>query len=176
MKVVIQDGIESAGNTDNNGENDPDWTTGTKMGLGLDGTYYVLDHVYDQLSPNGVERMIRNTATQDGRAVQIDLPQDPGQAGKSQVMSMTKMLAGYNVRSKTVTGDKVTRFSPFSAQAEAGNVKVLRGAWNDRWLTELENFPPDSGHDDDADSTAQAFNALSRPQTTTKTSKVRGLI
>ncbi|GAA6176924.1 phage terminase large subunit [Sulfitobacter pacificus] len=149
--------------TPETGENDPDWTTGTKMGVDAGGTYYVLDHAYDRLSPSGVERLIKNTATQDGPSVQIDLPQDPGQAGKSQVMSMTKMLAGFNVRSGPVTGDKVTRFSPFSAQAEAGNVKVVRGAWNDRWLTELENFPPESGHDDDADSTAQAFNAIAKP-------------
>lgn len=149
--------------TPENGENDPDWTTGTKMGIAPDGSYIVLDHVFDRLSPNGVERLIKNTASQDGQQVQIRLPQDPGQAGKSQVMTLTKLLAGYDVRSSTVTGDKVTRFSPFSAQAEAGNVKILRGSWNDRWLSELENFPPENGHDDDADSTAEAFNGLSGP-------------
>jgi len=75
-----------------------------------------------------------------------------------------------------VTGSKVTRFSGFSAQAEAGNVFVLRGKWNDRWFSELENFPPETGHDDDADSTAQAFNFLAnkrQPKTTTTT--VKGL-
>lgn len=146
--------------TADNGENDPDWTTGTKMGIDLRGNYYVLDHKYERLSPNGVEKLIKSTAVVDGNSVQVDLPQDPGQAGKAQVASLAKMLAGYNVRSSTVTGDKVTRFSPFSAQAEAGNVYVVRGPWNERWLSELENFPPDKGHDDDADSTAQAFNAL----------------
>jgi len=161
--------------TPESGENDPDWTCGTKMGVDAGGTYYVLDHAYDRLSPNGVERMIKNTASDDGRAVQIDLPQDPGQAGKAQVATLTKMLAGYNVRSSTVTGDKVTRFSPFSAQAEAGNVKIIRGAWNERWLSELENFPPDKGHDDDADSTAQAFNAISVRQAKTTTTTVKGL-
>jgi predicted phage terminase large subunit-like protein len=160
--------------TPENGENDPDWTTGTKMGVASDGTYYVLDHVYDRLSPNGVELLIKNTASQDGTSVQVDLPQDPGQAGKAQVASLAKMLTGYNVRSSTVTGDKITRFSPFSAQAEAGNVKIIRGAWNERWLSELENFPPDSGHDDDADSTAQAFNALApTPKTTAMLLKKR---
>lgn len=141
--------------------NNPDWTTGTKMGRGSDGTYYVLDHVWGQLGPSDVERLILNTASDDGRSVQIGIPQDPGQAGKAQVASFVKMLAGYNVRSKPVTGDKVTRFAPFSAQAEAGNVKVLRGPWNRRWFSELENFPPENdGHDDDADSTSEAFSAL----------------
>lgn len=146
--------------TAENGENDPDWTTGTHMGRDQSDTYYVLDHKFDRLSPNGVERLVKNTATQDGHATLISLPQDPGQAGKSQVSNYSKMLSGFNIRSAPVTGDKITRFSGFSAQAEAGNVKVLRGSWNERWFTELENFPPETGHDDDADSTAQAFNEL----------------
>jgi predicted phage terminase large subunit-like protein len=87
------------------------------------------------------------------------LPQDPGQAGKSQIINLTKMLAGFNVRSSPESGDKVTRFSPFSAQAEAGNVMVLRGPWNEAWFNSLESFP-EAKHDDDADSTSRAFNAL----------------
>ncbi|MDV4167803.1 phage terminase large subunit [Rhodovulum sp. FJ3] len=140
--------------------NDPDWTCGTKMGTDGRGNFYVLDHKADRLGPSGVEKLLKATAEADGQSVAVDLPQDPGQAGKSQVTQLTKLLVGFNVRSKPVTGDKVTRFSGFSAQAEAGNVWVVRGEWNERWLRELENFPPETGHDDDADSTAQAFNAL----------------
>lgn len=161
--------------TPKTGENDPDWTCGTGVAKSKDGTYYVFDHKYDRLSPSGVERLVRNTATQDGHDVLISLPQDPAQAGKSQKASYIKLLAGYSVRSKPSTGDKVTRFSGFSAQAEGGNVKVLRGAWNERWFTELENFPPENGHDDDADSTAQAFNELAKPQARTSTSTVVGV-
>ena len=69
------------------------------------------------------------------------------------------MLAGFSVKATPESGDKVTRFSPFSAQAEAGNVLLLRGPWNEDWFTSLEGFP-DAAHDDDADSTSRAFNAL----------------
>jgi predicted phage terminase large subunit-like protein len=69
------------------------------------------------------------------------------------------MLEGFKVGSSPESGDKVTRFSPFSAQAEAGNVLVLRGPWNEDWFSSLEAFP-DAPHDDDADSTSRAFNAL----------------
>lgn len=144
--------------------NDPDWTCGTKIGATPDGRYFILDHKFDRLSPSGVERLVKGTADHDGFSVEIDMPQDPAQAGKAQKFTYSKLLNGYQVRFRPVTGDKVTRFGGFSAQAEAGNVHVLRGRWNERWFTELENFPPDgSGHDDDADSTAQAFNALARP-------------
>jgi len=139
--------------------NDPDWTAGTKIGRLPDGRYIVAHHVRDRSAPSGVERLIKNTATADGREVHVSIPQDPGQAGKSQVASLIKLLAGYTVRATPESGDKVTRFSPFSAQAEAGNVLVLRGSWNEDWFTALEGFP-DATHDDDVDSTSRAFNAL----------------
>lgn len=135
---------------------DPDSTSSTKIGRTPEGRYIVVDNRSTQSTPAGVERFILNTASQDGRECEISLPQDPGQAGKSQVKSLTLMLSGYTVRSSTETGDKVTRFGPFSAQAEAGNVDVLRGEWNDRWFDALEGFPT-AKHDDDADSTSRAF-------------------
>ncbi len=139
--------------------NDPDATAGTKIGKLDDGRFIVSHHCTGHLTPSGVEALIKNTASADGRLTDISLPQDPGQAGKSQVASLTKMLAGFNVRATPESGDKITRFSPFSAQAEAGNVLVLRGPWNDGWFTALESFP-EATHDDDADSTSRAFNAL----------------
>ena len=143
--------------------NDPDATAGTKIGVAPDGRYVVGHHVSDHLSPAGVRALIRNTASQDGRETTISLPQDPGQAGKDQKQNMARELTGYNVRFSLESGDKVTRFSPFSAQAEAGNVLVVRGAWNEAWFTALEGFP-EAKHDDEADSTSRAFNALNEPQ------------
>ena len=139
--------------------NDPDWTAGTKIGRATDGSYYILDHRRDRASPKKVESLLLNTALADGYDVEISLPQDPGQAGKSQVQSLTNLLSGFNVRASPETGDKVTRFSPFSAQAEAGNVIVVRGAWNEDWFSALEAFP-EGAHDDDVDSTSRAFAAL----------------
>ena len=44
---------------------------------------------------------------------------------------------------------------PVSAQAEAGNVKILRAPWNDDLLRELENFPT-GRHDDQCDALSGA--------------------
>lgn len=141
--------------------NDPDATSGTKIGRSRStGRYIVLHNVNDHLSPHGVEKLLVNTASQDGAACEISLPQDPGQAGKSQVQTLIAKLNGYTARATPETGDKETRFGPFSAQAEAGNVDVLRGAWNEAWFSALEGFP-EGAHDDDVDSTSRAFNALS---------------
>ena len=140
---------------------DPDYLSSTKIGRMPDGRYIVVDSRSTRTTPSGMERFILNTSSDDGKVTTISLPQDPGQAGKSQVKALTLMLSGYNVRSSTETGDKVTRFGPFSAQAEAGNVDVLRGPWNDGWFTALEGFPV-AKHDDEADATSRAFEIVSQ--------------
>lgn len=141
--------------------NDPDWTCGTKIGRLPNGGFIVTHHTRAQASPADVEKMMLNTAIGDTKSVGIAIPQDPAQAGKTQVHQIAKLLEGFQVRFKPIGGDKVTRFGGFSAQAEAGNVQVLRGRWNEEWFTQLEAFP-EGKHDDDADSTAEAFNALAR--------------
>lgn len=155
--------------------NDPDWTSGSKIGRTESGVFYVLDQRWLRGSPAKVQDLILNTASEDGRLVHISIPQDPGQAGKSQGLDYVKRLAGYKVQatpeSRNLSSDsqtpsrqsaKVTRFSPFSAQAEAGNVKFLRGSWNVRLFEELESFP-DAKHDDAADSISRAFAGLIAP-------------
>jgi predicted phage terminase large subunit-like protein len=139
--------------------NDPDWTAGVKLGRSSDGRYYVLDHRRIRTTPAGVERFLTHTAAEDGADVEIALPQDPGQAGKSQAAALVRALEGHTVRATPETGDKATRFGPFSAQAEAGNVRVLRAPWNEGWFASLEAFP-EARHDDDADATSRAFGAF----------------
>ncbi len=146
--------------TEKTENNDPDATSSTKIARLADGRFIVLHNTHMYGSPGQVEVELKNTASSDGKGVGIALPQDPAAAGKAQAANLVKLLAGYDVRVKPVTGDKVTRFKPFSAQAEAGNVLVLRGAWNEHWFGALEAFGPDVKHDDDADSTSEAFNAL----------------
>ena len=140
-------------------KNDPDWTVGVLMSEGIDGLYYI-EHVERmQESESKVNAAISNTASSDGRSVRIRLPQDPGQAGKSQAAQMVRMLSGYNAEAQTVSGDKVTRARGFAAQSQAGNVKIVRGPWNEALLNELEAFP-DGGHDDQVDAASDAFNDL----------------
>ena len=125
----------------------------------LDGIFYVSDVQREQLSAHGVEKMILNTAVDDGPGVEILIPQDPGQAGKAQVAAFKKLLVGYVVRSSTETGDKVTRAMPVSAQVEAGNFKLLRGEWNAAWKDEFHRFPAGK-HDDQVDPLSGAFHRL----------------
>ena len=53
-------------------------------------------------------------------------------------------------------------FLAFSAQAQTGHVKIVRGMRNQRWFRSYNAFP-EAAHDDSADSTARACNALIAP-------------
>ncbi len=145
--------------TEVSSKGDPDWTAGVRMRRGPDGVFYIEDIRRDRLSALGVETLIINTASQDSRQVRITAPQDPGQAGKSQALQLVQKLAGYVVKIVSPTGSKTTRSAPFAAQAEAGNVRIVRGSWNEAFLSEVASFPA-GAHDDQIDAAADAFNEL----------------
>jgi hypothetical protein len=69
------------------------------------------------------------------------------------------MLAGYVVRAERESGDKVTRAEPVAAQAEAGNLDLLEGEWNETFLDEATNFPA-SKFKDQVDALSGAFARL----------------
>jgi predicted phage terminase large subunit-like protein len=138
--------------------NDPDYTAGVK--ISKVGNIYYIEHVerFREDAPVVASRL-KNTATQDGVRTKVRLPQDPGQAGKSQAKSLTASLAGFPVVFYPVTGSKEHRATPLASQAQAGNVKLVRGPWNEAFLSEAENFP-EGIHDDQIDAAADAFDEL----------------
>jgi predicted phage terminase large subunit-like protein len=142
---------------------DPDYTAGVKLGKLRDGRYIVLHVARAQSSPGKVDSLMQRIAKTDGNGVTAVLFQDPGQAGKVDVAHMRRVLDGYSLRVTRPTKDKVTFAGPFSAQAEGGNVLMLRGEWNDQYISEHEAFPEGS-HDDQVDATAGAYDALRVPE------------
>ena len=98
----------------------------------------------------------------DGKRVRIGFGQDPGQAGKSQAQHLVRTLSGFTVHAASESGDKLTRFGPFSSQCRAGNIKILRGAWNEELFRVLEGFP-DLAHDDEVDACSGALEMLNPP-------------
>jgi predicted phage terminase large subunit-like protein len=145
-------------------ESDGDWTAGGKLGEMPDGRYVIADLVHLRESPEQVEASVKATATRDGTGVPVSIPQDPGQAGKAQVRQFTRLLSGFTVKSKPVSGDKVTRARPFAAQVNVGNVVMLRGPWNDAVINEMRSFP-NAKHDDTIDALALAFDELTTSNT-----------
>lgn len=136
----------------------PDWTVGLRM-TKVGDVFYVEDVVRGQWKPSKVEETLKATATQDGVPVTIRMPEDPGAAGKADAQTKIKMLKGYDVKAVKPTGDKSVRARPASAQAEAGNIKLVRGLWNTAFLDEVCVFPAGT-HDDQVDAFADALNEL----------------
>ena len=141
---------------------EPAYTAGLKMGRAPDGRFYIADVRRERMSPSGVETLIVNTAQQDTAACRISLPQDPGQAGKMQAQYLIRQLKGFNARATPETGDKVTRAEPVSAQAEAGNILLVQGPWNDAFLDEVSNFP-NGAFKDQVDAMSRAFHEVAKP-------------
>jgi predicted phage terminase large subunit-like protein len=138
---------------------DPDWTSGCLGGHSAStGVFYIRHIERGRTDPVGNERMIRNTAIQDGEQVAIWIEQEPGSSGKDVASHYTRnVLAGANVRFDRVTGSKIDRAKPLSASAEAGNVKLVRGPWVPAFLAEAENFPLPGHKKDQIDSASGCF-------------------
>jgi predicted phage terminase large subunit-like protein len=142
---------------------EPDYTVGLKMAL-KDGVFYVEDVRRIQRSPQYVENLVKQTAVLDGGAVHIYMEQEPGSSGVTLTDHYArKVLVGYTFRADRVTGPKEVRADPVSSAAEAGNIKIVNGAWVNDYLDELEAFPEGS-HDDQVDATSGAFSKLSKPK------------
>ena len=142
---------------------DGDWTAGGKVGRLPDGRFIIGDMVRLRVGPDERDAAMVNTAGLDGRLVKVSIPQDPGQAGKTQVIYLTRKLAGYNVKSSPESGDKITRAEPFAAQVNIGNVMMLRGDWNVPLINEMRMFP-NGANDDQVDSLSRAFSEIMIPR------------
>ncbi len=125
----------------------------------VNGTTYILDVVLGQWAAAEREKTIKTVAALDGQAVKIVLEQEPGSGGKESAEASVKMLQGYSVTARTVTGDKMTRADPFAAQWQAGNVKLLKGPWNKGYLDEME-LAPNGKFLDQMDASAAGYNEL----------------
>ncbi|GAN76369.1 phage terminase large subunit TerL [Acidisphaera rubrifaciens HS-AP3] len=136
-----------------------DCTVGLKMVRERSGRFVVLDVIRFRGSPHEVIEQIRAAAFRDGPSVSIGIPQDPGQAGRMQVTAIAGALAGYRVQTSRETGSKEVRALPVVAQAEAGNIAIVKGLWNQAFLAELQEFPG-GRFDDQVDALARAFGML----------------
>jgi predicted phage terminase large subunit-like protein len=141
---------------------DPDASVGVLLGKDVAGVYHVLDCVKLFATPHAVEKEMLRCAHLDGAATTIAYHQDPGSAGVAEAQSTARALDGFDVRFAPASGNKETRAKPVSAQVEAGNVRIVRGLWNDVFIRELENFP-DGKHDDAIDALSGAHSMLTTP-------------
>ena len=122
----------------------PDWTAGVLMSRDKFGYYYIEDvHRFRKL-PDAVLQEIIKTARLDGDETQVTIPKDSGAGAAAAAMYQLRTLAENGVPAKTVKisghSGKTQRFLPLATLAESGSLRIVKGDWNEAFLSELENF------------------------------------
>jgi len=135
------------------------FTAGVRLSYGADGLIYVENVVRGQWTTGERREVVKQTAKLDGRDVLIGIEQEPGSSGLDSVNDDIRLLVGYGVFADRPSGDKNTRMMPFVAQAEAGNVRLVAGDWNQEYIDELCALP-NGRYRDQADATSGALNRL----------------
>ena len=132
------------------------YTVGVKIARDKKGEFHIVDVKRFQKSAEERERIIRQTAEADGKAVKQYIEQEPGSGGKESAESTIRNLAGFRCEADRPTGDKVYRADPFSVQVNSGNVTMLKGDWNHDFVEELRFFPFGT-YKDQVDAASGAF-------------------
>ncbi len=137
---------------------DPDWTAGALWSRSTEGVYFIEHIERFRDSSFGVETKIHNIATSDGKKVPIFLWQDPGGDGKAAIEHWrARVLNGFVTTKEVAKENKEEYAQAWSSQAEAGNVKIVKGAWNDPFTSEAEAFPRPSAKKDQIDACSGAY-------------------
>ena len=137
------------------------FTAGVRLAITLDGRVIIEDVVRGQWTTNDRRTIMHQTAQLDaqafGNGVFIFIEQEPGSSGVDSVQDEIRLLAGFPIFADKATGDKDVRLMPFIAQAEALNVMLLNGSWNQDYIDELV-VVPNGTYRDQVDATAGAYN------------------
>jgi len=154
--AVVMDRVrawDEAGTKPNKDNPDPDWTIGARMSRTAAGIIFIEHVVRMRDTDLAVEQAITGCAAQDGRETTVCVWQDPGSAGVARVKHLSRKLSGFKHHFERAALDKTSYAKPVSSDAEAGNIKLVRGPWNDAYLTNMEAFP-DGRYKDDTDATS----------------------
>lgn len=74
-------------------------------------------------------------------------------------------LIGVAVRGIKVSDDKVSRARPMQGRGKAGKIYLVRGPWNEAFISEFVDFPT-GVHDDQVDTASGGLQMLATPKTT----------
>lgn len=156
----------------------PDYTATVRMHRLRDGTYVIDDVRRTRIRHGDWLDFVIMCNQDDPSGIITYIPEDPNPAARRAAMMFIRDLANlgiYAKRMRATTRSKLDRFRPFSAMAQNGGVKVLRGCGidyennvhheNDFFYGELERFTGERKrgelfHDDIVDGVADAFTAL----------------
>jgi predicted phage terminase large subunit-like protein len=141
-------------------------TAGVLLGRTPKGVYVFIDCVAEQWGPSRRNANLRDTAIRwrnGGWRPDIWFERITGQSGKDDTADVIRSLEGFPAfaSEEASTGSKLVRARPLAAAVAAGNVKLVRGAWNTKFRNQLCNFRGLSTDADDiVDAASGAYNKL----------------
>lgn len=144
---------------------DPDYSAGTLACRMPDQRTALVDVARFQRSVAARDAELERIAVDDlGRypgRVRWWIETEAGIAGKDRTEALVRRLQarGMSVSTEHPTGNKTLRAEPMASAAEAGNILLCKGSWNDAFRTEAADFP-NGNHDDQIDSAAGALSKL----------------
>ncbi len=136
-------------------KNDPDETMGTLLGVNESKDEFCIeDQVGGTWAWKTIKHMVVEIAKRDGQEVKICFEQEPASGGKNQVAELIeiiqKELPGYSVTGLEAKklGDRVLAANTWFGEAAEGKWWMVKGNWNDHFLSQLDYFPNPAIHDD----------------------------
>lgn len=145
----------------------PAYSVGTLMGLDNHNRVWLLDVIRVRLDSFSRERLIRNTAHNDGKGVTVVIEEEGGSGGKESAESTVRRLLGFRVVRVKATGAKEVRADEFSVAVNSGNVWIPQEwktdggwcGWPEVWVEEAKHFPH-STYKDQIDSASHGYAQL----------------
>lgn len=102
--------------------------------------YYILDCFWEQVGAGQADDSVTTIAAQDGQNCSVRWELEGGSAAIRYADALKRKLQGFNADGVKPLGDKVTRAIPWASEAKRGNVKLLRGEWNNQFLDAVHAF------------------------------------
>lgn len=106
----------------------------------VDDIFYILDCSWEQVGASNADESLLAIAKQDSNICMVRWELEGGSAGLRYEAVLKRMLSGYNACGVKPLGDKVTRALSWAKVAKQGRIKLLRGAWNDQFLSAVNQF------------------------------------
>lgn len=169
--------FDFAGTLKSDGNPSPDYTATMRMNKTKTKDYIIDDIRRTRIQFGDWKKFILDCALTDPPGTEYYIPVDPNPAAKAASNLLVRELAELGLYAKTIraSNSKLDRFRPFSAMAQAGGIKILKGCFtdyennvqgnNETFYKELEGFTGErkrgeSGHDDLVDVSSDAFSTL----------------
>ena len=145
---------------------DPDFTVGLLFERDKANLFTIRHIVRGRWAPAEVEKIVAQTAREDGRHTPIHIEQEGGASGKLILDHYKRtILTGYSTYSGLPgRADKQTRARPVAACAANGYLQIIPGPHLRDFLDELALFP-NSNHDDCVDALSGAHTVLATGST-----------